>query len=151
MAIPLPQCCKTLTLRWLFAAIIGFCLAVNLHPHKAFAAPCDETPVQEAIHNSGTEVVLERFKSDIHAPLTHFECALQDDCISAFPKVPSTRINYAEYDKRISEKFVTFFFAALSFLEENERVKVIVSLSMPPAFLSLPSSLVLLPSVILTI
>lgn len=141
---------KRHVLRWLLAALVGICLFANLHPHKALASPCGESPYQP---NTGALLVSPTHAlSNIHSSSAHLDCDRGNACVSALPTGLSARVSFADYNKRASDKFVAFFLAALSILERQTALEPhVVPFSTTPPTSSLAASLILLPSVVLTI
>jgi hypothetical protein len=140
-----------LVLRWLFAVFIGTCLASNLHAHSAIAHPCEEPwNVIEANHDADSDAPLHISK--VQSPPHHLECPHQIQCDFS-PLMPfASRAGSSDFDKRAATKVMAFYLRMLHLL--NSRTSALRPKSPalpdtpPPA---LPTSLVLLPSVILTI
>ncbi len=150
VAPPARQTWPSLALRWFVAAIIGLCLVANLHPHEAQALPCDDLSYSKDLNIipvSQTRVV-----SDIHASSDHFECLTRVDCLLVLPNAPTQRAGLSDYDKRAAAKFKAFFVAALSLLQDQAHIEPTDILAPPKASQrALTMSLVLLPSVIMTV
>ncbi len=150
LASPARQTWPSLALRWFVAAIIGLCLVANLHPHEAQALPCDDPSYLKEANTFPVSQI--RIVSDVHAYSAHFECSYRVDCLLALPETPLLRARLLDYDKHAAAKFKAFFVAALSLLQDQAHIEPRDVLSQQTSSQRvLPTSLVLLPSVIITV